>query len=99
MVVLRLTGQILIAVSLMLLGSDAITSLKADAVELMSLNEFVGLIGLGNPLASVEAGLEQGEVVKFFSKGGALILKQASWVTLGFIGIVLAWAGDVRARS
>ncbi|MGF1454884.1 MAG: hypothetical protein ACFB6R_05845 [Alphaproteobacteria bacterium] len=94
MVIFRILAQILIAAALMLLGADALDSLEAGTIQLRSLAAFTELLHLGNPDQALSAWDES-----FYRDGLLYLVRLPAWVTLGFAGVLLAWASAPRYRD
>ena len=82
MVAFRFISWFLVAVALMLLGADAISSLETGAVEMRSVAEVLSLFGLNAPalIAAAPGGVSQAL---------AAVLGVPLWAVFGVIGVIL----------
>ena len=93
MVIFRVISLVIIAVALMLLGADALTSLENGGMTLRTTAEVLNLIGQDG--AGVQSLLE-GSLPGALSPIVSQSMNIAAWVPLGVIGLILAMIFRVR---
>jgi hypothetical protein len=89
--VLRGVSLSLIALALMLLGADVVSTLERKALILRSLTQVLILVA-ADPEAWLKAHL-QADIADIT----LMVLSWPGWLTLGVLGLLLAWLAQERS--
>lgn len=93
MIVVRILGLVLVAIALMLLGADALSSLEAGAITLRSTAEFWEILHEPS-LAGLEGWLEA--LPGWAETAGEFVLEAPAWTVSGVLGLLMAIAAGPR---